>query len=79
MQKQHPHFGATYRIVPLEDATFAVEVSIPERPPTTITSFVSHAAAETWIANHKSHVAAPPKAPRWRDRPRRPDPSSGTP
>ena len=59
MPKTHPHAEATYRVIPLEDGSFGVEVSIPETFPTTVSKFVTEADAETWIAQHKSRVQAP--------------------
>ena len=65
MPKPHPHAEATYRILLQEDQRFAVEVSIPESLPTTITSFATEADAEAWIDNHKRQVIE--NAPRrWR-------------
>jgi hypothetical protein len=56
MEKIHPYAEAQYRIVPRPDATFGVEVTIPDAHPTTVTSFASRADAEAWIANHKRQV-----------------------
>jgi len=39
MPKTHPHAEATYRVIPLEDGSFGVEVSIPENYPTTVKPF----------------------------------------
>ena len=59
MPKTHPHAEATYRVIPLEDGSFGVEVSIPETFPTTVSKFDTEADAETWIEQHKSRVQAP--------------------
>jgi len=63
MQQDHPHVGASYRIVPKDDA-FGVEVTIPGMASTTVTGFATMADAERWIAKHKESVSA--------GRPRRP-------
>jgi hypothetical protein len=54
--KTHPHAEATYRIVPLKDGAFGVEVVIPETSPTTVTKFATESEAEAWIRRHKSQV-----------------------
>ena len=54
--RPHPHAEATYRIVPLKDGAFGVEVVIPGTSPTTVTSFATEADAEVWITRHKSQV-----------------------
>ncbi len=46
-------------MIPLDDGSFGVEVSIPDTFPTTVSKFVTEADAETWIAQHKSRVQAP--------------------
>ena len=57
MARTHPHAEATYRIVTLpKEGAFGVEVVIPESLPTTVTEFGTEAAAEAWIARHKSQV-----------------------
>ncbi|MGO8914524.1 MAG: hypothetical protein ACLQJR_01290 [Stellaceae bacterium] len=56
MEKIHPYAEAKYRVVPQPDARFAVEVTIPDAHPTTVTSFASQIDAEAWIANHKRQV-----------------------
>ena len=50
----HPHAEAIYRVVALDDGTFAVEVLIPETFPTLVTGIKSQDAAEAWIARHKA-------------------------
>jgi hypothetical protein len=57
MEKRHPHFGATYRIVPRPDATFAVEVVIPGSAMVNITGFATQALATAWIASHMAEIA----------------------
>jgi hypothetical protein len=58
MEKRHPHADATYRVIRRLDRTFGVEVTIPDTEPTTVTSFVTKANAEAWIAAHKKRVAS---------------------
>jgi hypothetical protein len=61
---RHPHADATYRVIPLADATFGVEVAIPDTSPTRVTSFPTEAAAEEWIAGHKQQAANGPTSQR---------------
>jgi hypothetical protein len=56
--RTHPHAEATYRVVPLDDGSFAVEVSIPDSQPTTVTKFDSEDAAEAWITSHRERVVS---------------------
>ena len=58
MARTHPHSDATYRILSLPGKAFGVEVVVPDTYPTTVSGFVSEAAAPAWIANHKRHVEA---------------------
>jgi hypothetical protein len=60
--KTHPYAEAAYEIVPLDAGGFSVRVSIPDSNPTTV--FDNEAAAEAWIASHKSRVQAqiPPRS-----------------
>lgn len=53
MQKTHPHAEATYRVIPLDDGSFGVEVNIPETYPTTVSKFATEADAEAWITEHQ--------------------------
>lgn len=64
-ERQHPHADATYRIVPQDDTTFGVEVTVPETHPTTVTSFATETDAETWIADHKRRVKERVVRTRW--------------
>ena len=44
----------TYRVVPLKDGTFAIEVVVTAtRPTTTAKVFATEAEAEAWIAREK--------------------------
>jgi len=56
-ERKHPHAHASYRVVRRPDRTFAVEVTIPDTHPTTVSSFPSAVEAEAWIAAHKGRVA----------------------
>ena len=60
--------AATYRVIALGDATFAIEVVIEGTSPTMVTSFPTEAAAEVWITAHKARVLNPPNRVRWRSR-----------
>ena len=53
MPKTHPHAEASYRVLPLNDGSFGVEVTIPDSHPTTVTKFDSSEAAEAWISAHQ--------------------------
>ena len=67
MARIHPHAEATYRVVPLKDGTFGVEVVVPETYPTTVTKFATEAEAEAWITQHKIQVQSnAPYTPRFR-------------
>jgi len=56
-ERRHPHSGASYKILRQKDATFGVEVTIPDAYPTIVTSFADEAEAERWIAKHKEVIA----------------------
>ena len=55
-QRTHPHADATYRVIPIEDRAFAVEVTIPETRPAKVSPFATKADAEAWIAEHRRRV-----------------------
>ena len=60
--RDHPHLGATYRI--LKNAgLLSVRVSIPDMHPTTISGFRTRGDAEQWIERHAAGVAK--GLPRW--------------
>jgi len=54
--RQHPHAEATYRVIPFKDDTFAVEVSVPDTHPATVSPFASESDAEAWIVEHQRRV-----------------------
>jgi hypothetical protein len=65
MQKTHPHAEASYRVIPLENGSFGVEVSIPDTNPTTVSMFKTEADAEAWIAEHQRRVQSQTQSGRW--------------
>jgi len=56
MPKTHPHAEATYRVIPFDNGSFGVEVSIPDSHPTRVSLFKTQADAEAWIAEHQRRV-----------------------
>ena len=58
MPKTHPHAEATYRVIPLDDGAFGIEVTIPDSHPTRISRFETEADAEAWIADHRRRIEA---------------------
>ena len=65
MARTHPHAEASYKVVPLEDGSFGVEVSIPDSHPTVVTPFASEEAAEAWIASHRGRVRSQAESGYW--------------
>jgi hypothetical protein len=65
MARTHPHAEASYKVVAFEDGSFGVEVSIPDSHPTTVKSFASEEAAETWIADHRRRVRTQAESGYW--------------
>ena len=61
-----PHDAeAAYRVIPFDNGAFAVEVSIPESHPVTVSAFATEADAETWIAEHRRRVQSGNEPSRW--------------
>ena len=58
MEKVHPHAGATYRVMPVPQGGFGVEVSIPETHATMVSGFSDETAAMAWVEKHKEQVRA---------------------
>jgi hypothetical protein len=58
MDKQHPHFGATYNIARQIDGSFGVEVTIPGAPLVNVTGFGTEGLAVAWVANHEREIAS---------------------
>jgi hypothetical protein len=69
--KIHPHADALYRVVPLNEGTFGVEVTIPGTSPTTVSSFASEEEADAWIIRTKSRIDTEVTAKKWFQRPGR--------
>ena len=65
MPKTHPHAEATYRIIPFDNGSFGVEVSIPDSHPTRVSMFKTEADAEAWIVEHRRRVQAQTGSGRW--------------
>jgi hypothetical protein len=65
MPRTHPHAEASYRVIPLENGSFGVEVSIPDSHPTTVSVFKTEADAEAWIAEHQRRVQSQAQSGRW--------------
>ena len=64
-KRTQPHAEATYRVIPIGDGSFAVEVSIPESIPAKVSPFASEADAEAWIAEHRRRMQSENKPRRW--------------
>jgi len=62
--KTHPHAEATYRIIPSDGGSFAVEVTIPDSHPAKVSPFASEEAAEAWITEHRQRVETQTQAGR---------------
>jgi hypothetical protein len=60
--RTHPHAEAIYEVVLLDAGRFGVKVSIPDTNPTTVSSFDTEAAAEAWIALHKTRIQGQSKS-----------------
>lgn len=67
--KTHPHAEANYRIMPLTDGSFGIEIKIPGSYPTTVSKFATQGDAESWIVEHKRRVQSEIQAGRWFRRP----------
>jgi hypothetical protein len=63
--RTHPHAEATYRVVPIAGGAFGVEVSIPDRSPTTVSSFATPELAEAWIVQTKERVESEGASGKW--------------
>jgi hypothetical protein len=57
MPQIHPHAEAVYRVIPLDDGKFAVEVTIPGTNPTKVIGLESQETADAWIERHKTQIA----------------------
>ena len=65
MPRTHPHAEASYRVVPFDNGSFGVEVTIPDSLPTRVSLFKTKAAAEAWIAEHRRRVQSQTQTGRW--------------
>jgi hypothetical protein len=54
---EHPHLGATYKVIRMKDKSYGVEVAIPGAFPATITGLATKEDAERWIERHKNEIA----------------------
>ena len=54
--RDYPHAEATYRVIPLDDGAFAVEVTILKAFPAKVRQFATKAGADAWIAEHRCRV-----------------------
>jgi hypothetical protein len=63
--RTHPHAEATYRVVPIAGGAFGVEVTIPDRSTTTVSSFDTEIAAEEWITRTKERVETEGATGKW--------------
>jgi hypothetical protein len=58
VDKQHPHFGATYKIARQTDHSFGVEVTIPGARLVNVMGFATEELAAAWVGNHEREIAA---------------------
>jgi hypothetical protein len=65
MPKTHPHAEASYRVIPFDNGSFGIEVSIPDRYPTRVSLFKTKADAEAWIAEHRRRVQSQTQSGGW--------------
>ena len=56
-EQEHPHLGATYKIIRMKDKSYGVEVSIPDAFPAMITGLATKEDAERWIERHRNEIA----------------------
>jgi hypothetical protein len=64
MAQKHPHADGAYRIFPLKDGAYGVEVAIPDRCPAMVTSFATEEAAQAWITEHQRQAKSGPRLPK---------------
>jgi hypothetical protein len=63
--RTHPYAAATYRVIPLEDGSFGVEVNIPDSLPTTVSRFSTESDAEAWVVEHRRRVESQTGSKGW--------------
>jgi len=56
LDKQHPHFGATYKTLVQANGTYNVEVAIPGSAVVVVSKFKTEAAASAWISDHQREI-----------------------
>jgi hypothetical protein len=61
MTRTHPHAEASYRVIPFDNGSFAIEVRIPDSYPTRVSLFKTEADAEAWIAEHQRRIQSQPQ------------------
>jgi hypothetical protein len=64
MAPKHPHADAAYRIFPLKDGAYGVEVAIPDTSPAMVRSFATEEAAQAWITEHQRQAKSGPRLPK---------------
>ena len=57
MANAYLHVAATYRIIPLDGGSFGVEILAAGTKPAMMVPFVTKAAADIWIIDHKDRRA----------------------
>lgn len=65
MPRTHPHAEASYRVIPFDNGSFGVEVTIPDSHPTRVSMLKTEADAEAWIAEHRRRVQSQTSSGRW--------------
>ena len=58
----------TFRIFLMDDKSYGIEVTIPDSFPTTVKSFPTEEAAESWIANYRTRLSEKTTRKTWRRR-----------
>jgi hypothetical protein len=55
-EQKHPRADAPYRIVPITDSAYRIDVAIPDISSAMVTSFATEGSAQAGIAEHKWQV-----------------------
>jgi hypothetical protein len=56
-EREHPHLGATYKVIRMKDKSYGLEVIVPDAFAATITGLATKEDAKRWIERHKSEIA----------------------
>ena len=56
-ERDHPHLGASYKVIRMKDKSYGVEVAIPDAFPAMITGLATKEDADQWIERHKTEIA----------------------